>query len=157
MAYPIPITVQVDVSCKEQRYGHFEIIPYGSGRGGSFGIVFWRLYRDHEMIEFNDVLIVEVIPPKLRSRILLETFEAAEADERTTLPVQIEIDGEEWTFQTRARELEFQEVHYEIQIGGEWYRMSETYLRDFIEHEQLIIAEREVQPQVEWSGAGDEY
>jgi hypothetical protein len=156
VAYPIPITVQVDVSCKEQRYGHFDIIPYGSGRGGSFEVVFWRLYRNREMIEFNDVLIVEIIPQQLRSRILFDTFESERAGEDTTLPIQIEIDGEEWTFQTRARELEWEEIHYEIQIDGDWYRMSETYLRDLIEHEQLMIAEREVQPQVEWGGGGDE-
>jgi hypothetical protein len=156
VAYPIPITVRVDVSCKEQRYGHFDLIPYGSARGGSLEVVFWRVYRDRDMIEFNDVLIIEVIPPALRSRILYETFESERAGENTTLPIQIEIDGEEWTFHTRARELEYEEVHYEIQIDGDWYRMSETYIRDLIEHEQLMIAEREVQPQVEWSGGGDD-
>jgi hypothetical protein len=156
VAYPIPITVRVDVSCKDQRYGHFDIVPYGSGRGGSFQVVFWRLYRNRDLIEFNDVLIVEVIPQQLRSRILYETFESENARENSTLPIQIEIDGEEWTFQTRARELEFEEVHYEIQIDGDWYRMGETYIRDLVEHEQLMIAEREVQPQVEWSGSTDD-
>ncbi len=156
MAYPIPITVQVDVSCREQRYGHFDIVPYASERSGSLEVVFWRLYRNGDMIEFNDVLIIEVIPQQLRSRILSETFESDRANDDTTIPIDIEIDGEEWTFHARARELEYEEVHYEIQIDGDWYRMSETYLRDLIEHEQLMIAEREVQPQVEW-GSSEEY
>ncbi len=156
MAHPIPITVRIDISCKDQRYGHFDIIPYGSGRGGSFEVVFWRLYRNRDMIEFNDVMIIEVIPQALRSRILYETFERNGAGESSTLPIDIEIDGEEWTFLTRARELEYEEIHYEILLGDEWHRMAETYIRDFIEDEQLMMAEREVQPQVEWGGSGEE-
>ena len=156
MAYPIPIPVRVEISCKDQNYGHFEIIPYGSGKGRRAEIVFWRFYRHKEMIEFNEVLILEVIPVNLRSRILRETFESEYARPDSVLPIDIMIDGEEWTFPTRARELEYEEIHYEIQIDGEWYRMGETYVRDLIESEQLMIAEREVQPQVEWGGGDEE-
>lgn len=145
MAQLISVSVDVGISCKGRDYGKFRMVPFTTSRGGPMTVDFWRILRTGRTDDFNDVLIVEIIPKALLSRVCRETFEEDDEDGNdATLPVKLTIDEETWTYRMRARELEPEEVHYEIEIEEEWYRLSETFVMDLITGEQMAIGERVV-------------
>lgn len=143
----IPVPVTVKVSLGEVTYGRFSILPYATPRNDTLEIDRWLvLDKDEEHHELYELLLFSVMPRKILCKVCVETFETG----KEQLPVTFTIDDQSWIFPMRARELEYEQVHYEIEVSGEWFRLTDTYVGDIISDEQAMFAEREVLPNIDF-------
>ncbi len=148
---PVPVVVSFgagDQSGQSVRnFGSMNIVPYATTRNGGLEIVNWLIMdRDGETCDLNERMILEVLPQKLLMHICRYTFET----DTEWLPLVVTIDDETWTFPMRARELEYEEVHYEIEVECEWTRISEVYVGDIVSEDQTVFAERCVLPSIDF-------
>jgi len=161
MAKIIPVPVEVSLGVpggidgrgEPRFFGKFAIVPYATARNGELEVARWMvLDADGYSEELNERMLFSVMPLKLLDHVLSTTFEN---EERDTVDMIVEIDGERWSFPMRARELEdrLDEVHYEIQIYDEWFLLLETFLDDILSDEQFAFAEREVLPCIDFGHA----
>lgn len=150
---PVPVNVSVGVTGDNGRggvrnFGSFSLVPYATTRNGGLDIERWLyLDRNGDASDLNDRYLFNVMPKKLLCHVCIHTFE----EEREHLPLVITIDDQQWTFPIRAVELEFQEVHYQIEIEGEWMTLTEAYIGDMVNEDMLIYAERELLPTIDFA------
>jgi hypothetical protein len=151
---PVPVTVSLGVTAasKEDRgnvrnFGAFSLVPYASTRSGSLDIDRWLLLKSGEVSELDETGLFSVMPKKLLWHVCQQTFES----EVDAIPMVITIDDEQWTFPMCARELEYEQVHYMIEIEGEWLRITEVALSDLISEEQFAFCAREVLPTIDFA------
>lgn len=150
---PVPVTVSVGVSAKNgerggvRNFGAFRLLPYASTRNGSLDIVRWLVMSPSgEPEELEDVTLFSVMPRKLLWHVCQHTFEA----DLESVVVVITIDDEQWTFPMCARELEYEQVHYMIEVEDEWMKITDMSVAELIGEEQFVFAEREVLPSIDF-------
>lgn len=151
---PVPVAVSFGVGDQSgqnvRNFGSMNIVPYATTRHGGLEIVKWLILdRDGETCDLNERMILEALPQKLLMHICRYTFET----DIESLPLVVTIDDETWTFPMRARELEYEEVHYEIELEYEWTRISEIYVSDVVGEDQTVFAERSVLPSIDFGSA----
>lgn len=153
---PVPVVVSVGISGDNgvgtvRNFGSFSLVPYATTRNGGLDIDRWLYIDRHgDTAEMHDRFLFNIMPKKLLCHVCVHTFEA----ERDHLPLVVTIDDQQWTFPIRARELEFQEVHYQIEIEGEWMTLTEAYISDMVDEDMLIFAERELLPTIDFADHG---
>lgn len=157
MAELIPIEVEITFSAEDKNWGGFDLTPFASTRSGELVITDWLVSFRESYRPTENVPMASVIPQALLHRVCETTYDCSEngGEHDRLYPVIMHIDGEEWTFNMRAIEREFEEIHYEIEVDGQWYSTADTYVSEFLTAEQLAIADREVMPQIEF-GASEE-
>lgn len=150
---PVPVTVSLGVAAGDgdqgtvRNFGAFRLLPYATTRGGSLDIARWLLMSPSgEPEELEDVSLFSVFPRKLLWHVCQHTFEA----DRESIPVVFTIDDQRWTFQMCAKELEYEQVHYMIDIEGEWIKITEMSIAEIIGEEQFVFCEREVLPSIDF-------
>lgn len=155
MASIIPVPVIVSVGIKTgmgadgvtRNFGAFRIVPYVSNRNGSLEIDSWYLVDpDGDTVDLNDRFVFNIMPRKMLDTICQLTFES----DRPDVPMVITIDDQTWTYPMRAREIEYEQVHYEIEIEGDWMRLTEAYVGDLLDEEHFMFAERELLPTIDF-------
>jgi len=151
---PVPVTVSVGVPASvdehgsTKNFGSFKLVPYATTRGGSLDISRWLLLTpEGDPEELEDVSIFTVMPRKLLWYVCQHTFET----DREYVPLVITIDDEKWTFPMCARELEYEQVHYMIEVEGDWMKLTEIAISDIIGEEQFVFCEREVLPTIDFA------
>lgn len=156
---PVPVVVSVGLTGDGgigtvRNFGSFRIVPIATTRNGSLEIAGWHyLDLDGEAVDLNDRLLFNVMPRKLLCHICVNTFET----EREHLPLVIGIDDQQWRFPMRARELIPNQVHYQVEVEGEWMTVTEAYIGDILGDEQLMFAEREILPTIDFSDPSQVY
>lgn len=157
---PVPVRISVGVPAgpdprgEVRNLGSFRIVPYATTRGGTLDIDGWRLLEeDGETCALDDRMLFGVMPRKLLCIVCQQTFET----DRPSMPVVLTIDDETWRYEMRARELEYEQVHYEIEIAGQWMRMIDTYVGDLLDDEHFAFAAREVTPNIDFGHAETVY
>lgn len=150
---PVPVLVSVGVTGDNgkgsvRNFGSFSLVPYATTRNGGLDIDRW-LYMDRhgETSDLNDRYLFNIMPKKLLCHVCIHTFE----EERDHLPLVITIDDQQWRFNMRAIEMEEEEVHYQVEIEGEWMTLTEAYIGDMITDDMLIYAERELLPTIDFA------
>ncbi len=152
---PVPVTISVGVPAGPdenggtKNFGAFRLVPYASTRGGSLEIARWMLMNSTgDIEELDEVSLFSVLPRKLLYHICRYTFES----EREHMPLVITIDDQTWSYPMCARELEYEEVHYMIEVHGEWMKISEVALNEILDEEHYMFCERDALPTI---GFGD--
>lgn len=152
---PVPVDVRLGVpgglhgtDDKDPRFfGTFSIVPYATARNGSLEVERWMvLDRNGYSDELNDILLFSVMPKKLLDHVCVSTFET----EKPWINLIVDIDDERWFFPIRARELEHEQVHYEVDVDGEWMLLPNMYVGDVLSEEQFLFAERAVLPSIDF-------
>lgn len=150
---PVPVMVSLGVAATKdeegsvRNFGAFNLVPYASTRSGSLDIERWFLLRGGETEDLEEVPLFSVMPRKLLWHVCQHTFES----ELEYVSVVITIDDERWTFPMCAKELEYEQVHYMIEVEGEWMRLTEVSIGDVISEEQFTFAAREVMPTIDFA------
>lgn len=150
---PVPVRVSVGVIGDGgvgvvKNFGAFNIVPYATTRNGSLEIERWLYIDQHgDTADLNDRFLLNIMPKKLLCHICVHTFEA----EIEQLPLVISIDDERWQFPMRAIELHEEQVHYQVEIEGEWMTLTEGYIGDLLSEDMLIYAAREVLPTIDFA------
>lgn len=151
---PVPVTVSVGIAADAgnrgpvRNFGAFRLLPYATTRGGSLEISSWLLMSSSgEPEDLDDVPLFTVLPRKLLWHVCQNTFEA----ELESVSVVLTIDDERWTYQMCARELEYEQVHYMIEIEGEWIKITEMSLSELVGEEHFVFCEREVLPSIDFA------
>lgn len=150
---PVPVTVSVgvspanDVSGSVKNFGSFKLLPYATTRNGTLEVAQWLLMMANgEAEELEEVSMFEVIPRKLLWHVCQKTFEA----DIESIPLVFTIDDQQWKFPICARELEYEQVHYMIEVEGEWLKLTELPISEVIGEDQFIFCEREVLPTIDF-------
>lgn len=148
MPHHIPVPAKVRVSLYGKSYGHFDIFPEAKRGGDGLEIIGWTA-KDQEGSDRQlfDVLAQTVLPKALMNEVCRQTFERPHTP---SVPVMFELGGENWFMPMRAIEKEWETVHYEIEINGEWMEMIDTFVGDIIDEDFFIFAENEVRPSVDF-------
>ncbi len=149
---PVPVVVSVGVSAERgattKNFGSFRIVPYVTTRHGAMEIASWlHMNKAGEAEELVDVALFTLLPKKLLWHICRYTFET---DPPKALQIVFTIDDESWSYPIRAQELEYEEVHYMVDVEGEWMRIGEIGLSDILTDDQLIYADREVRGAIDF-------
>lgn len=151
---PVPVIISVGIKTglgpegETRNFGSFRIVPVVTTRSGSLEINSWLLLeRDGDMVELNDRFVFGVMPRKMLDKICQLTFES----DRPSVPMVLTIDDQKWQYPMRARELEYEQVHYEIEVQGEWMKLTEAYVGDILDEEQFMFAERELLPTIDFA------
>jgi hypothetical protein len=150
---PVPVVVSLGVAASKgdgggvRNFGSFSLVPYASTRNGTLDIDRWFLLRSGEAEDLDEAPLFSVMPRKLLWHVCQHTFES----ELESVSVVITIDDERWMFPMCARELEYEQVHYMIEIEGEWMRLTEVSIGDIISEEQFTFAAREVLPTIDFA------
>ena len=149
---PVPVMVSLGVSAANDRtnvrnFGAFNLVPYASTRSGTLDIDRWLLMRSGDISELDETPLFSVMPKKLLWHVCQQTFES----EQESIPLVLTIDDERWTYPMCARELEYEQVHYMIEIEGEWLRITEVAISDLVSEEQFAFAAREVLPTIDFA------
>lgn len=155
MPHHIPIPAAVSISLRGVGYGKFEIYPEAKRGPDGLEIVGWTT-KDADGVDrkLYDILAQSVLPRSLMNAVCRLTFEN---DENASVEVVFQVGGEAWVLHMRAIEKEWETVHYEVEIDGEWMEMIETYVGDLIHEDLFVFAENEVRPSVDFGNQGAVY
>lgn len=155
MAHHIPVPAAIEVSLFGVRQGKIDIYPEATRGGDGLEIVRWTV-KDADGVDRQlfDLLAQSVLPRKLMNEVCRQTFENPN---NLSVPVMFSVGGEEWAMHMRAVEKEWETVHYEIEIDGEWMDMIDTYVGDLIHEDYFVFAENEVRPNVDFGSASEVY
>lgn len=150
---PVPVVVSVGISATPQdqrtirNFGSFKLLPYATTRGGSLDIARWLLMvPGGETRELDEAVLFGVLPRKLLWHVCQHTFES----ERESIPMVITIDDQSWVYPMCAKELEYEQVHYMVEIEGEWFKVTDVTVNDIVSEEQFAFCEREVLPSIDF-------
>jgi len=155
MPHHIPIPASVKVSLYGVSYGAFQIYPEARRGPDGLEIIGWTTKdRDGVDRKLYDILAQSVLSRALMNEVCRQTFER---DDNPSVPVMFEVGGETWAMHMRAVEKEWETVHFEIEIDGEWMEMIDTYVGDIIHEDLFIFAENEVRPSVDFGSQEDVY
>ena len=148
MPHHIPIPAAVNLSLNGVKYGKFDIYPEAKRGPEGLEIVGWTTKdRDGVDRKLYDILAQSVLPRSLMNAVCRYTFEN---EEHPSVGVIFDVGGEAWILHMRAIEKEWETVHYEVEIDGEWMEMLDTYVGDLIHEDLFIFAENEVRPSVDF-------
>lgn len=155
MAHHIPIPANINLSLRNVKYGKFQIFPEARRGPDGLEIVGWTT-KDSDGVDRQlfDILAQSVLPRSLMSAVCRLTFESPD---NPSVEVLFEMGGEQWALHMRAVEKEWETVHYEVEIDGEWMEMIETYVGDLIHEDLFIFAENEVRPSADFGSEGAVY
>lgn len=148
MAYHIPVPAFVRMTLYGVNFGAFKIYPEAKRGADGLEIIGWTV-KDKDDVDRNlfDLLAQSVLPRALTNKVCELTFDN---EDKPFVPVMFHLGDESWMFPMRAVEKEWETVHYEIEIEGEWMELIETYVGDLIPEDMLIFAEGEVRPNVDF-------
>ena len=148
MSHHIPIPAPVSIAMNGLNYGSFDIYPEARRGPDGLEIIGWTTKdRDGVDRKLYDILAQSVLPRSLMNEVCRQTFER---DDNPSVSVIFEVGGESWSLHMRAIEKEWETVHFEVEIDGEWMEMIETYVGDLINEDFFIFAENEVRPSVDF-------
>lgn len=150
---PVPVRVSVGVTSPDDKkgivrnFGSFKLFPYATTRNGALEVAKWLLMTSSgDVEELDDVALFDVIPKKLLWHVCQNTFES----DVKSIPMVLTIDDQSWKFQMCAKELEYEQVHYMVEVEDEWMRTTEVSVADLIGEEQFVFCEREVLPTIDF-------
>lgn len=149
---PVPVNIVIGVipvtgnENYERKFGSFSILPYATNRNGGLDISRWVIHSGGEFDELDEASLFSIMPKKLLHHICKYTFES----EVDSIKIYFQIDDQKWYYPMSAQELEYDQVHYMVEIDGEWHKMTEVPVSEVISEEQLIFAEREVLPSIDF-------
>jgi len=155
MPHHIPIPASVKLALNGVNYGKFDIYPEAKRGPDGLEIVGWTTKdRDGVDRKLYDILAQSVLPRSLMNAVCRYTFES---DDHPSVEVVFEVGGESWVLHMRAIEKEWEVVHYEIEIDGEWMEMIDTYVGDLIHEDLFVFAENEVRPSADFGNESAVY
>ena len=155
MPHHIPVPATIKIVMNNTRYNGFNIYPEVRRGQDGLEIIGWTTKdRDDVDRKLYDILAQSVLPRSLMNEVCRITFEN---ESIPSVPVTFTIGEESWVMHMRAVEKEYETVHYEIEIDGEWMEMLDTYVGDLIHEDLFIFAENEVRPSVDFGSQEDVY